>query len=142
MKRQETLLACLAITALVLGAAAQANGQAPFDEIIVFGDSLSDTGNVFISSGGPPSPPYFDGRFSNGPVTVERVADRLGLPAPSPSLIGGTNFARGGAETGPGFGSIGTPNLGTQIGFFFGGGNTLDGDELIAEGATTPSRSC
>ena len=132
MKRQQTLLASLSITALVLGAAAQANGQAPFDEIIVFGDSLSDTGNVFISFGAPPSPPYFDGRFSNGPVAVEHVADQLGFPALLPSIIGGTNFAWGGAETGPGFGSSGTPNLGTQIGFFFGGGNTLDGDELIA----------
>ncbi len=116
MTRQQTLLACLSIAALVLGTAAQANGQAPFDEIIVFGDSLSDTGNVFISFGAPPSPPYFDGRFSNGPVTIERVADRLGLPAPSPSLIGGTNFAWGGAETGPGFGSSGTPNLGRRSG--------------------------
>ena len=66
MTRQQTLLACLSITALVLGSAAQANGQAPFDELIVFGDSLSDTGNVFISFGAPPSPPYFNGRFSNG----------------------------------------------------------------------------
>ncbi len=116
MKRQQTLLACLSITALVLGAAGQANGQAPFDEFIVFGDSLSDTGNVFISLGVPPSPPYFDGRFSNGPVTVEHVADQLGFPALLPSIIGGTNFAWGGAETGPGFGSSGTPNLGRRSG--------------------------
>ena len=129
------LLACLLAMMLVIGSAAQAGAQEPFSEFIVFGDSLSDTGNVFIASsfGVPASPPYFDGRFSNGPVGVERIADQLGLPAPLPSIIGGTNFAWGGAETGPGFGTFsGTPNLGTQIEFFFGDGNTLDGDELIA----------
>ena len=38
-----------------------------FSELVVFGDSLSDTGNLYAASGGfPPSPPYFDGNFSNG----------------------------------------------------------------------------
>ncbi len=34
--------------------------------VIVFGDSLSDVGNVFALTGGtvPPDPPYFQGRFS------------------------------------------------------------------------------
>ncbi|WP_353930485.1 hypothetical protein WJM97_19765 [Okeanomitos corallinicola TIOX110] len=33
----------------------------PFDNLIIFGDSLSDTGNIFQASGNtfPPSPPYF-----------------------------------------------------------------------------------
>lgn len=47
----------------------------------------------------PESPPYFRGRFSNGPVWVEDLADRLALDL-EPSLQGGTNFAFGGAETG------------------------------------------
>jgi outer membrane lipase/esterase len=42
----------------------------------VFGDSLSDDGNLFAADGGvyPVSPPYFDGRFSNGPVWAEGIA--------------------------------------------------------------------
>ena len=43
-----------------------------FDNVISFGDSLSDNGNAFaISAGAVPPPPYFNGRFSNGPTWVE-----------------------------------------------------------------------
>jgi len=74
--------------------------------LVVIGDSLSDTGNAYAGSSGvtPLSPPYWQGRFSNGPVWVERLADALGLPAPAPyfdpAVGGGTNFAVGGAATG------------------------------------------
>jgi phospholipase/lecithinase/hemolysin len=67
-----------------------------FDEIYVFGDSLSDTGNVFKASGNTfPPPPYFEGRLSNGPLWVEYLAQSLGLK-PNPK----TNFAFAGATTG------------------------------------------
>ncbi|MGC8525055.1 MAG: SGNH/GDSL hydrolase family protein, partial [Acidibrevibacterium sp.] len=46
------------------------------------------------------SPPYSDGRFSNGPVWVQDLASQLGLPALTASLAGGTDFAVGGAQTG------------------------------------------
>lgn len=77
-------------------------GRTPaFSELIVFGDSLSDTGNVFKASfGGIPGAPYFDGRFSNGSLWVEHLANSLGLSA-EPHLGGGTNYAYGGANTGP-----------------------------------------
>ncbi len=76
---------------------AQAVTLGNFDEIYVFGDSLSDTGNVFKVTGGflPPSPPYFQGRASNGPLWVEYLAPKLEL-TPNPN----TNFAFGGATTG------------------------------------------
>lgn len=72
-----------------------------FSTIYAFGDSLSDDGNAYLATGGtePVSPPY-DEDFSNGPVWVEDLANMLGLPAPEPSLAGGTDFAVGGAETG------------------------------------------
>src|SRR5215813_14070278 len=47
----------------------------------------------------PPSPPYFDGRFSNGPVWVEDFAANSGLKV-DPALRGGTNYAVGGAKVG------------------------------------------
>jgi phospholipase/lecithinase/hemolysin len=74
----------------------------PYPTIYAFGDSLSDTGNDYFLSHGvvPVQPPYDDGRFSNGPVWVERLAADLGLPAPKPSLEGGNDFAYGGAYTG------------------------------------------
>ena len=51
--------------------------------ITIFGDSLSDNGNAFKATGGaiPASPPYFNGRFSNGPVWVEGFSTELKLPA-------------------------------------------------------------
>ncbi len=73
---------------------------AGFSTIYGFGDSLSDSGNVnqvvVEATGGtqtfPPSPPYFKGRFSNGPVWIEMLAQKLNVP-----LI---NSAFGGATTG------------------------------------------
>jgi phospholipase/lecithinase/hemolysin len=67
---------------------------AKFNQLYVFGDSLSDTGNFFQATGQPPAP-YFNGRFSNGPVWVEYLANALGL-APNKSK----NFAFAGATTG------------------------------------------
>ncbi|PJD94406.1 MAG: lysophospholipase [Legionella sp.] len=49
---------------------------APLHNIVVFGDSLSDNGNLYelMQRQFPQSPPYYDGRFSNGPVWVEQIA--------------------------------------------------------------------
>jgi outer membrane lipase/esterase len=57
--------------------------SSPYTGLVVFGDSLSDTGNA--------------GRFSNGPVWVEHVAERIGARL-RPSREGGTNYAVGGAR--------------------------------------------
>jgi outer membrane lipase/esterase len=47
----------------------------PYDTIVCFGDSLSDTGNVYNLTGKkwPVVPPYYLGRFSDGPVWVEKL---------------------------------------------------------------------
>jgi phospholipase/lecithinase/hemolysin len=66
------------------------------NELYVFGDSLSDTGNMFKATNGvyPPSPPYFQGRYSNGPVWVEHLSNKLGL-----NNTKNINFAFGGSTT-------------------------------------------
>ena len=83
--------------------------------MVVFGDSLSDNGNAALVVGSAsqtitgnsyvPSQPYivgsFSGTFSNGPVWASDVASALGLPTLTPSGLGGTNFAVGGATSGP-----------------------------------------
>ncbi|WP_228061571.1 SGNH/GDSL hydrolase family protein [[Phormidium] sp. LEGE 05292] len=68
-----------------------------FPQIYVFGDSLSDVGNVYQATNGdnPPNPPYFKGRYSNGPVWVEYLASRLKL-----TVNVENDFAYGGAKTG------------------------------------------
>lgn len=98
-----------------------------YSDLFIFGDSLTDTGNVymltkFLSSLNPPlvpvaSPdtPYLQGRFSDGRVWVETLADLLRFPqAALPagmSLVGspfeneysfgpgGNNYAIAGART-------------------------------------------
>lgn len=46
--------------------------------LVVFGDSLSDNGNLFKLIGVPP-PPYWNGHFSNGPTYAEQLATQLHL---------------------------------------------------------------
>ena len=79
-------------------ASAVVAGVPLFSSLYVLGDSLSDNGNVFAATFGTyPPPPYYQGRFSNGPVAVEVLAAGLGLGQ-------GTFFdlAVGGATTGAG----------------------------------------
>jgi outer membrane lipase/esterase len=58
------------ITGLPTSAFSASLSAQNFDQIYVFGDSLSDDGNLFKADGGvyPASPPYFNGRFSNSPI--------------------------------------------------------------------------
>lgn len=93
----------LAATAawLCLGASGPASA---FSELVVFGDSLSDNGNLYKLSGvasdlfplpglqAVPPWPYYDGRFSNGQVAPEYLSTLLGVPL--------KNFAVAGAATG------------------------------------------
>ena len=89
---------CLAVAVAALaGAPAWA---VTYTSLTIFGDSLSDTGNVFAATGGGVAgPPYDQGRFSDGPVWVDHLAAGLGLSA-VPSVLGGNNYAWGGARTG------------------------------------------
>lgn len=71
-----------------------------FDRLIVFGDSLSDVGNLDAATFGlQPGSDYFEGRFSNGPVYSEQLAEKLGLGPLRPSRDDGLNYAHGGART-------------------------------------------
>ncbi len=83
----------------------------PINELYVFGDSLSDVGTVFRATGGtyPPSPTYFQGRYSNGRVWAEYLADRLHLSSRQTN-----NFACGGATTGSERNTL-VPGLLTQV---------------------------
>lgn len=74
----------------------------PFSNMVVFGDSLSDVGNLQQQWGwliDTPGPYYWNGRFSNGPVWAETVMTGLGLPPLTPSFDNGTDYAYGGAQT-------------------------------------------
>lgn len=69
----------------------------PYDKIVVFGDSLSDNGNIFQMSGGkiPRNPPYLMGRFSNELIWVDFFAEKLGIDTNSSDQF--VDRAHGGA---------------------------------------------
>ncbi len=72
MKKRTIVPAIIALL-LYLPAAALASN---FDTLVVFGDSLSDNGNLYaLDPAQVPSDYYYQGRFSNGPVWVEYLAD-------------------------------------------------------------------
>jgi phospholipase/lecithinase/hemolysin len=124
---------------LTVGIAVLFGGAVRADQItgiVSFGDSLSDVGNTYIASGGTQPPPttYYDGRYSNGPVWVEYLAKDLGVPVPTASLAGGTDYAFGGAETGTGTSTVDgaqIPNIGTQIEMYLAAGNTPSPTQLF-----------
>jgi cholinesterase len=97
MKRLTHLLA----TALTLAAAPAT--AAPYNDLIIFSGSLSDTGN-FASVFGPLPPPFFNNRTTNGPNSVEVFARHFGFPAePSLHLVsatGGNNYSVLGSRAG------------------------------------------
>jgi phospholipase/lecithinase/hemolysin len=123
--------AAFVAAALCLPAIAQA--QAP-SHLIVFGDSLSDTGNDLLATSAtplvlPPPQMYAAGRFSNGPVAFEYLWSLLngGAPVIPPSLAvpalppqGAVSFAFGGSGSGDFSVSSGfqVPGLLTQIAMF------------------------
>ena len=103
-----------AIAIIILAGSPQWARAGLISGLVVFGDSLSDTGNLFTATGIPPAP-YDQGRFSNGPVWVEYLAADLGVPKPTPSLLGGSDYAWGGAQSGYGTTASGIPNTGLQV---------------------------
>ena len=131
----------------------------PYSSLYVFGDSLADTGNnaVFfdsLSSPGAlrtptplagPSIPFFpyapSNTYSNGKVWVDYLADSLGLSSLASSL-GGTNYAYGGARTGPDTPPSFPPNLTEQVAMAFGTpGAVAPGSALyVVEGGGNDAR--
>jgi len=126
------LLAICQLAAIIFSSPAR--GELPAS-LTVFGDSLSDTGNLDdLSLGFVPGGSYYQGRFSNGPVWAEVLSAELGLGALEYSRDGGNNYAHGGAETGSGSQfvfPIFIPRVGAQINTYLNQGNTPAGDELF-----------
>lgn len=119
IRRLSALLAFAALAATTGAAHATVGtlGALPFSAVYVFGDSLSDGGNnnlTFFNLTGPnptgptfiPSLPYapsagFTNRptYSNGPVWFNSFTAGLGMATfAAPSLLGGGNYAYGGAR--------------------------------------------
>ncbi|HUH31716.1 MAG TPA: autotransporter domain-containing protein [Rhodanobacter sp.] len=118
-----------AITAALLYSATAA--AANFSQVIVFGDSLSDDGNISLATAPTVQPPL---RFTTNPGTlgIEHVASHFGFTL-QPSLLGGTDFAWGGAgvlTNSPGTPAA-VPTLTSQVGAYLAGG-TVDSHALYS----------
>jgi phospholipase/lecithinase/hemolysin len=86
-----------------------------------------------VATGGalPPSPLYFDGRFSNGKAWVEHFAKALRQPVSTPSILGGSIFAFNGARA-AGASPYGTPDLTEQVSIYlFASGGTADPEDIF-----------
>lgn len=103
-----------AAAGLSLCAALSAYAAGPYSGLVVFGDSLSDSGNnatlIAGKLGGVPQLPitgdgYYSkmpslaNTYSDGMVWTQYFAESLGLTL-APSVLGGSNYAFGGAQTG------------------------------------------
>ncbi len=131
-KIQRSLLASVVGFGLLVGnglATASTPALSSYSGLVIFGDSLSDSGNnsnvpqiganplqIITGNAYIPSQTYSDapfGTYSNGPVWATQYAAMMGLSA-IPSLMGGTDYAFGGARTSGG----GVPSLISQAGIF------------------------
>ena len=125
------------MTAMLGLASIAARAATPhYDSLIVFGDSYCDVGNLFTATGGlEPAAPYYDMRFSNGPLWVDHVAGALGVPLRA-SLLGGTDYAFGGAWVTQPQSVTGVPSVPQQVELYLlQSGGKADPDALyILEG--------
>ena len=82
--------------------------NANVEELVIFGNSISDTGNIYSLTNNtfPPEPLYYEGRFSDGLLWVDYLSEDLGLNpsnfynSNSTNFSEGINFSIGGATTG------------------------------------------
>jgi len=123
----------LALTALVALAAAPVAAVTVPSSIIVFGDSLVDAGNIDAAVGSdlynPKAKGYYPGRFTNGFDYTDLLNERLYGHALTPSLLGGTDYAFGGARIVNDGDAV--PDLAAQVGFYFAKtSNTADANAL------------
>ena len=129
MPRTKLLASALA---LALGGASVAQAQS-FSSVVVFGDSLSDSGNIALLQHLPAGNSF---TTNPDPVYAEIVAAAFGASAVN-SLSGGTDYAYGGAcarSNSASFTCVNSPgsfSVGTQLGgYLAGNGGHADPDAL------------
>ena len=123
-----------ALAALTLAAGLAAAGTASaqdYNRLVVFGDSLSDNGNLYAGTVGtqPLSPPYYQGRFSSGPVFVELLGFNLGRVTAGSPVTGSVDYAFGGAVTGTAALPLG---MRSQLAAYQGAGGVFGPNDLVS----------
>ena len=160
--RSYLLLVCAFVA---LGIAETGHAQTGYERVFIFGDSLSDSGNIYTLTGETSKAPYLlvplypyaigGHHFSNGKTWAERLAqdlqDNNGGKASRDNPAKNGNYAHGGGRARANSGSL-SPSSAAQVGMFLAnhgraptdalyvvqfGGNDLR-DALIA-GASNPA---
>ncbi|HZW14806.1 MAG TPA: autotransporter domain-containing protein [Brevundimonas sp.] len=123
--------AAAALAVAAVGVVASSASAQSYSRLVVFGDSLSDNGNLYAATGGgtPTSPPYFQGRFSNGPVFTELLGFNAGLYAMGAPVNGSVNYAFGGARTDN---ALNPPGMRNQLLAYMGAGGTFGSNDLVS----------
>ena len=88
--------------------------------IVVFGESFTDSGNLFYLFGEPADNSWFtNGRIGNGPNWADYLADHyVHVGTMEASSYGGTNYAIGGSDSSFDWGVWGLGSTGMQIAQF------------------------
>lgn len=135
MKRNLKLALMVSAAAMLAPVFAQAQ---TYTRMITFGDSLSDNGNLYATTGNPPAP--YNRRFTNQLVWTEylsgQTSNAIGgyLTAITPTLInnGNINFAFGGARTDSAPNANGPiPGTNTQISSYLARGGTFGANDVV-----------
>ena len=121
--------AAAALAVAAVGAFASAASAQTYTRLVVFGDSLSDNGNLYAVLGQPTSPPYYQGRFSNGPVFTELLGFNAGRYTAGAPVTGSVNYAFGGARTDN---AALPPGMRNQLLAYTGGGGTFGSNDLVS----------
>ena len=123
--------AAAALAVAAVGAFASAANAQTYGRLVVFGDSLSDNGNLYAVTGGttPLSPPYYQGRFSNGPVFTELLGFNAGRFTAGAPVTGSVNYAFGGARTDN---AASPPGMRNQLLAYTAGGGTFGANDLVS----------
>lgn len=118
MSLKTSLLAAAAFATSCSFALAATISPGQVTQVVAFGDSLTDAGNASIATLGSvpgagyatrnvPGIPFPVGYFTNPPtgggpagLWIDQFAARIPVADPSPALVGGSNYAVGGALTG------------------------------------------
>ncbi|WP_430392142.1 autotransporter outer membrane beta-barrel domain-containing protein [Dyella sp. 20L07] len=129
MPRTRTIAGAIAAALLFSAPAFAASSQ--FSNVIVFGDSLSDAGNISLATN-PAIQPPLEFTTNPGAVIVQNVASHYGYSLTA-SLAGGSDYAWGGAgvlTNSPGTPSA-VPTITTQVNAYLAGGK-IDGKALYS----------
>jgi len=132
----KTIVILAALASAAWAGAASAQVPTKYNGLVVFGDSLVDAGNAQegrrLAGGADPAPRalgYDRGRFSNGLTFADYLSNDLGLGETRAALLGGSNFAVGGAKaSGSGAASL---SFGEQVAFYASTGRRFTSDQLV-----------